>query len=39
MGVQKKLDFYVVAVVAEHLALLDGLIEAQEWCSANRLVF
>ncbi|ONK65791.1 uncharacterized protein A4U43_C06F1010 [Asparagus officinalis] len=27
--VQKKLDFFVDVLVAEHLALLDGLIEAQ----------
>ena len=29
LQVQKKLDFYVMDLVAEHLALLDGLIEAQ----------
>lgn len=35
--VQKKLDFFVEEVVAEHLALLNGMIEAQR--SGIRRVF
>lgn len=30
LKVQKKLDFYVEELVAEHLALLDGLLVAQQ---------
>ena len=39
MQVQKKLDFYVDRTMAEHLALMDGLLEALELSVPHILVF